>query len=284
MQKHIFAFLCLAFCITPTLFSASDNPLLIITHSYNEPEFIGLQEKTFKKFLKDPYEFVVFNDAKNEDMANKILQTCLKLNIRCIRFPQHLHTAQTPADRHGDIIQFSLEQIGFDHPGIVLMIDSDMFLIKDFCAKEFLQGYQISGCHQARGHVYYIWPGLVFMDMPNLPNKKTLNFRPGRRIEGQAVDTGGHTYLYLKNNPSVKIKYLPGEGISHLPKDPAQLKILGYSDLFISLLEKGLRNFALHTEYFLHYYAGSNWMGDSENVINKKKVALRTFLDALVAQ
>ena len=36
--------------------------VLMITHAYNEPEFIRMQAETFKKFMKDDYEFVVFNN------------------------------------------------------------------------------------------------------------------------------------------------------------------------------------------------------------------------------
>ena len=50
--------------------------VLIFTYSYNRPDFIEIQEKTFKKFLKDDYEFVVFNDARYPDMQAKIRNTC----------------------------------------------------------------------------------------------------------------------------------------------------------------------------------------------------------------
>ena len=68
------------------------SKVLIITHSYNRPDFIELQQKTFAKFLKDEYEFVVFNDAEsNPDMFKKIEDTCKRCGIRCIKIPQAIH-------------------------------------------------------------------------------------------------------------------------------------------------------------------------------------------------
>jgi hypothetical protein len=67
--------------------------VLIMTYSYNRPDFIEIQNKIFKKFLKDDYTFVVFNDASQEEMANQITETCNKLNLPCIRIPQSIHEA-----------------------------------------------------------------------------------------------------------------------------------------------------------------------------------------------
>ena len=46
--------------------------VLLITHAYNQPEFIKWQDAALKKFLKDEYEYVVFNDASNLAMQQRI--------------------------------------------------------------------------------------------------------------------------------------------------------------------------------------------------------------------
>src|SRR5437667_213548 len=55
--------------------------ILVVTPTSNHPEFIALQDKSFKKYLKDDYTFVVFNDAKDGVDAYKINQACAALNI-----------------------------------------------------------------------------------------------------------------------------------------------------------------------------------------------------------
>ena len=42
----------------------AQKEVLIITTVFNQPSFIELQDKTFKIFMEDRYQFVVFNDAR----------------------------------------------------------------------------------------------------------------------------------------------------------------------------------------------------------------------------
>ena len=65
----------------------------VITCVVNNPIFIEIQYKTLKKYLKNDYEYIVFNDAKpypdltNGDDANirkEIEELCKKLDIKCI--------------------------------------------------------------------------------------------------------------------------------------------------------------------------------------------------------
>ena len=79
--------------------------ILIITHAYNRPEFIEIQHKTFQKFLADEYEFVVFNDARTDAMANQISEACQTNGVRCIRIPQEIHTRPYLPRRPGDPLQ-----------------------------------------------------------------------------------------------------------------------------------------------------------------------------------
>ena len=49
----------------------TQTKVLIFTYSYNKPEFIELQYKTFKKFLLDDHELIVFNDAIEKKRLHK---------------------------------------------------------------------------------------------------------------------------------------------------------------------------------------------------------------------
>src|ERR1700733_12744545 len=195
---------------------ASKN-VLIMTYSFNRPDFIEIQDKTFKKFLKDDYTFVVFNDATQEEVSNQIIETCNRLNLPCIKIPQSIHdtpysqrnyrhpSIRNASTRNANVVQYSLDTLGFDHDGIVMIIDSDMFLVKEFCVQEFLDGFDIAGVPQLRQHIEYIWVGLVCFNMQTLPDKKTIDFHCGQ-IDGIKVDTGGQTYHYFKDHPEVMKK------------------------------------------------------------------------------
>ena len=283
MKHYFFIFLLL------TLFNCNGlvacGNVLIMTHSFNRPDFIEIQDKTFKKFLKDDYTFVVFNDAPEEEVANQIIETCNRLNLPCIRIPQSIHTApylqRWPGEdynhacvRCANVVQFSLDTVGFDHDGIVMIIDSDMFLVKEFCVQKFLNGFAIAGVSQSREHIKYIWNGLVFFNMQALSDKKTIDFNCGK-IDEIEVDVGGQTHHYFKDHPEVILKQIDNQHYS--------------SDFIVSetthenvkyLLFRGCNNFEfLLKNSFFHYRGGGNWDNQSAEYHEEKTAVLNAFID-----
>lgn len=198
----------------------ANNMVLIITHAYNRPEFIDLQYRCFKSFLKDDYEFVVFNDAPPGQKHDEIVAVCKKWNIRCIPIPQEIHDHPQEEEfwknqegsegtkRHVDGIQYSLDILGYDHDGIVAFFDSDLFLLKPFSISKIIEHHDIVAVMRGKfgggDEIMHLWPGCTFLAMNRLPNKRTLDFKCGR-INGHLVDTGGYTYHYLQNNKTVRL-------------------------------------------------------------------------------
>jgi len=264
--------------------SFSQN-LLIMTYSFNRPDFIEVQDKTFKKFLKDDYTFIVFNDAPQEEVSNRIIETCNRLNLRCIRIPQAIHNApylerwpgedyNHPSVRCSNVVQYSLNTLGFDHDGIAMIIDSDMFLVKEFCVQEFLNGFDIAGVLQGREHVEYLWIGLVLLNMHTLPDRKTISFNCGK-VDGVPVDAGGQTYHYLKNHPEIMKKTIDNHYYSPdfiVSEDTHEnVKFLFSHEC------KGFE-FLLNNSFF-HYRAGTNWNYESKEYHEKKTAAFNAFIE-----
>lgn len=305
--------------------------ILIITHNYNRPDFIKIQYHTFKKFLLDEYEYVVFNDATDHALETQINNVCSHLNIRCIRIPQENRTQPNTAIdmskyvfwaglRHAEAILYSLETIGFDHPGVVMMIDSDMFLAKKFSVEDYMAGYDIAGLSQTRGYAHFLWAGLIFFRMDTLPNKHSMQFKGG--VAGDIpYDTGGSLHYYFQENPSVRIRYFDQDfrlfigkyfnvyGIHNtlLTKfeDPffypqckscknahvqcthagAVLEELGIDPKIVSLVEA--HNFIPEVELvlkdtFIHYQAVSNYRNESKKFHNKKTKKLNKFIKKIL--
>lgn len=290
LMKYFFkkAFLLSLFLITNN--SLPVDKVLIITHAFNRPDFVELQDQTFKAFLQDDYEFVVFNDARDKKIRKEIKTACKKLSLRCISIPSQLHiNRDQPSQRTSDSIQYSLEELGFKHDGIVFVIDSDMFLLHPFNITNFLKGCDLYGCIQYRPQqVTYLWNGLIFMDMRTMPNKKSINFDCGR-VNGEPVDSGGQIHHYLKNNPSLRWKYYSNIHINALPRDRNSLKELGYDTIFtdfiLSLNPNDPYSMEFHVDSnFLHYRAGGNWTNESIAYHTLRTNCLRNFLNALIAQ
>lgn len=207
--------------------SVLSSKVLIITYSYNNPEFIEMQNRTFKKFIRDDYEFVVFSDAPTEPGHKKIDEMCRKSNIKCIRVPQHIHeypyylpltmpqiytNHKVPSNvRHVHAIQYSLDTLGFNHDDVVFLIDSDMFLIRPLSISTFMQDCDIAaifrgGVNEHGVGVMFCWPAVTLLNMKRLPEKNTLNFNCGL-LDGCIVDSGGYTNNYLKAHPQLILKH-----------------------------------------------------------------------------
>ncbi len=213
--KKAFPLLTLAFILAGSLHAK----ILIFTYSYNRPEFIEMQHKTFQKFLLDDYEFVVFCDAHTDEMAQEIESVCQRLGLRYVRIPQEIHEQpyleRFPGEPHNQasirnshVVQYSYDQVGQYHDDILVLIDSDIFLTRPFSAREFLEGYDIAGVMHVRTYgaeqFRYPWIGLVFLRMNTLPEKETICFNC--RLSHKPIDAGGYVHYYLQRHPELRIR------------------------------------------------------------------------------
>jgi glycosyltransferase involved in cell wall biosynthesis len=285
--------------------------VMVITHSYNRPDFIRLQHDTLKKFLLDEYEFVVFNDGPTTKLAHQIEEACRELSIRCIRIPQEIHQMaylprqpwedwNSPSIRTANALQYSFNAYAFNYDGIVAVMDSDMFLIRPFSIEEYLKGYDISAVKQWRGslgYIHYIWNGLMFFNMNTVPNKRSLNFNSGS-IYGNHTDTGGFTYFYLTENPKAKVLYMKEqldltdgdcitdsydlENRGYLLKDQV-LEMVSNDDALMRFVqaEPDDVQFFLHFA-FLHYRRGGNYHNKSHIYHQEKTRLLDRFIEEIL--
>ena len=114
--------------------------LYVYTAVVNNPRFIEMQHMTNKKFIKDDYKFIVYNDAKDwDDYSNhydssvkkQISNMCEKLNIECIN-TNNKHHINVPgaSDRTADACNTILkDQIEKNNQS--LLLDSDMFIVNN---------------------------------------------------------------------------------------------------------------------------------------------------------
>ena len=265
--------------------------VLIITHSYNRPDFIEIQYKTFQKFFQDPYEYLVFNDAPEEGAAARIEEMCAQFGIECVRIPQSIHTQpylprdpqddlQNPAVRCANVVQYSLDTKGFDHDGPVLIVDADLFLIREFSLAAQLKGYDLGGVWQKRDRFLYLWNGLVLLDMHTLPDKRTLNFNC-TKIEGISLDVGGATYHYLQAHPDLRclsIETLFFKTWDFLSDRQRQHPHVTW------LFEEHPTEIEFLWDYtFLHYRSGTNWNHKDAAYHQAKTAILNRYIEKILS-
>lgn len=229
MNGLIFLIIASFFMSNTVLFASQiKQKVLIMTPTSNHPEFIAMQDKAFKKFFKDDYEFVVFNDALEDHITQGIFKMCASLNIRCIRVPQENrivgHAYSWASYRHGQAIDYMMQTMGFNHDGIVVLIDSDMFPIKEFSVNKFLKGYDIAGLSRGiRGETTeYLWAGLIFFRMNTLPSRETMSFQVDDKTD-IPLDSGGALSHYFYANPSIKRLFFKQKGRLHLGRNSRPL-------------------------------------------------------------
>lgn len=221
----------------------------IFTSVVNRPDFLRIQKQLFDKFLKNEYRFHVVDDSIDEYVSRQFRDISTQNNISYYKKPVSEENLN-PASACARAIQWSYDNLILkNHKNdIVLFLDSDMFLIDEFDIQDYVKDSIICGCPQIRGHVRYIWNGLMFLNMPKIveidPN---IDFDCGV-VDGELTDVGGKTHYYFKKN-NVK-----------MTETDVQYPDF-YNDIELQNEEvtKGY-NFELHLEgKFLHYRAATNW-------------------------
>ncbi len=182
----------------------------IITSVVNT-DFIKIQYFSLKKFFKNDFEYIVFNDTKNfpeytnyfdTSMKNKVENLCNELNIKCINFHNDFHiNIDSGSFRHASVLNFMLKY-QLDNPDDYLYIDNDIFLI-DYFDISLFYNYNTAIVLQQRNVDYdyikilnYIWPGLCFFSK-NIQHTNILNWNLAN-----GADTGGMMmkWLIVNNN------------------------------------------------------------------------------------
>lgn len=219
----------------------------IFTSVVNRPDFVDLQQKLFKKYLLEDYTFHVIDDSIKTSVSDEFKKVCGDNNIFYYKKPER-QKSLNPAQACADTVQWTYDEIiKKDYKeDIVLFLDSDMFLIDNFNVTEYVNDCVIAGLPQYRGHVTYMWNGIMFFNMPKMTDLN-INFSDGI-VEGEMTDVGGNTYWYFKKN-NVRMKETNVEYPTH------------YNDIELQneSVTKGY-NFELHLDgNFLHYRAATNW-------------------------
>jgi len=300
MNARIFYLLIVSLTIQLT-----HSKVLIFTYVYNRPDFIKLQHLTFQKFLKDDYEFVVFSDAKEKNMARHIQNMCSKYNIKCIPIPQEIHTyaylkrwphepSNSPTICNVNGVMYSLKNYGFSHDDILVLLDSDMFLVKPLNIRKALDGYDMLAHEITYTGLPYVWHAIIFLNMKTLPNIHTIDFNCGK-IGDTPVDAAGQTYHYLQQNPGVRLKCIDAPCSNDfrcsLCKSISQhtcthmrsaLKKIGLDDNQATYFEESNFSQFLYNGHFLHYRGASNWQKNGKEYIQEKTNAFYKYIATLL--
>lgn len=240
----------------------------IYTFPYKQPHFISMQYASLSKFLKDDdYEYIILNNSVPDANEKILKEICNKLKLKCIDVEPNLR---------GSIFSFYQwifsEYIQNDSGGLSVLIQPDIFLIREFSINDFMNGYDIAGVPVRSGNIMYLHFGFIIFNLDQLPNKDKMNILGGI-VEGQGTEVGGNLYYWFKDNPGVRIRYIEHSGQICLQNTNLHLlpqEILSQYD--------NEYKFSIYEKNLLHYGRGSNWEGKSEEFHKNKTACMENLL------
>jgi hypothetical protein len=264
----------------------------IYTAVVNRPEFIELQAKTFKKFIKNKFEFTVLDDSIDRAMTQRISEACKKAKVNYIKIPPEVHNVSRQGVFIGSYacaagLQWAYNTLFRGTKNEVMWLDSDMFLYEPLDIKKYLSDCSLSGLPQQRDHIKYFWNGLLFFNMKSLPDAE-IDFFP-QPVDQIPTDVGGPLYYFFNEHEKTLLKpikhtsHLERDTVSHLPKWSPE----GYDYAF---------KMEILMDKFLHYGSGTNWpfnptnesylttAGSAFDPTELKTAYLQDFIKAAVAR
>ena len=204
--------------------------MIIFTVCYNTPKFVEYQYLLLKKFLKDDFKYIVYNNtctntkdgkiyiSEDDKNNNKELNLiCNKYNLDNIEIPKCIYKDNNKdyysdkdiSTRAGTSISYAIQDVikKLNNDEIGFLIDSDMFLINNFSILEYLENNDISGIYQNRENIDYFTNQLFIFKINKIEkeNLKYINFMPGK-INNINIDCGADLYYLLNKEKKLNNK------------------------------------------------------------------------------
>jgi hypothetical protein len=230
------------------------------------PPFLGLQIQTLQKHLIGDYKFTVIDDSSNSDISQNFKSICTHYGATYHRkttkqYPPQGDPSHSPMYSCAEATQYAYDNFISKSEDIAIFLDSDMFLFKPFDPVEYMKDKEISACIQIRGHVEYLWNGIIIFNMPKVRSLKgALDFSAGM-VDGEFCDVGGSTYYFIQEN-ELKIDDLKPT----------------FEGLYNGIQMENMETFM--NETFLHFRGGTLW-DQKVDVYQRKMIILDNILRTL---
>ena len=264
--------------------------ILIVSTYYNNPHFVEYQVKSFNKYLKEPYDFVILNDARRDTRSiisgkksqQEIEQECKKYNVKHILVPPSIHhkTRQTAGARHQGNLNWyfcttctdggahgkgkEFDKSMWDHKDrfnkklfnkydYVLVVDADVFLKKPISFEEHFENNKYTYTGPKLQSHDFTYPHIGFMAM----NLKNLTYEKVQELNFWGTNNN-------KNCPCpAKLHYIDSGGCLHryfVNNPDYKIKWMNWNDKLFN------------------YLAGSDWNYRGSNYHKERTSKLNEFL------
>ena len=176
----------------------------IFTLYSNRPDFIKLQKECFRKNLKDKFRWIVVNNPHYlSDNPGGVEVECLEESIEYLRI-NHGDNIKEVSRLVVDSLNFLWQNKIKDTKGLVVIMDSDLFLTKEVSFVELLKGHDMFLCPNYTDGLIWPWPGFMGFDMNKIV-ADDVSFEL-LEINGICADVGSGLNTYIqKHNPKINL-------------------------------------------------------------------------------
>ena len=172
--------------VSETLYDPDPKKVFIINVVYYDAEIVQLHYESFKKFMRDPFEYFVLDNTDEAGRSEGVRKYCESQKINYVRLQPHTAwTRWKDGTSHAFGLDWGYHNIILRYkPDIFGLVDGDFFLTKPISVRELMGSGDAWGIITDRlpfwhfwGLIYYIWPGFSFFRTERFA-KHTPNFLP----------------------------------------------------------------------------------------------------------
>lgn len=251
----------------------------IFSFAVNDKFPIDIMHRQFIKYMKDDFEFILFNDAFDPRMEKNINEIAAYNKINCVRVPQNIHRVHNPSTGYATTLNWALHDYATANKcEIVVLMHTDVFPICEVSIANILGENIVASTTEFRiidgKGITYLYPALTIVNMALLKNPRELDFGLDA-----GLDTGGKTKEFIKNNAGL-VKFLANHQTSyffHTLKEDEPMAKYFKEDLEICRAHGISAGWIAEGLY--HYMAGSQWnAAENPNFAAGHKKKMELFL------
>lgn len=237
----------------------------IFSFAVNDKFPIDIAHRQFKKFMKEEFEYILFNDAFDPKMEKNIDVIAKFNNIKCVRVPQSIHKANNPSECYASTLNWAVREYAIQNKcNIIVLMHTDVFPVCDVSISNILGDSVIASTAEFRilgeKGISYFYPAFTIIDMNKLSNPLELDFGLDT-----GLDAGGKTRHFIEKYPN-DVKFIPNHQITYFIRTLGTESIAEYYKTDLEICRSHGLSAGWIADGFLHYMAGSQWnAGDNSN-------------------
>lgn len=238
---------------------------------------IDIVYRQFKKYVKEEFEYILFNDAMTAEMEQNINTIANYNNIKCVRVPQNIHTMQDPSQAYAATLNWAVHEYAPQNDyEVVVLMHTDVFPICDVVVSDIIGENIAASTTEFRimngKGITYFYPALTMINMKKLTNPHELDFRPDT-----GLDCGGRTKDFIKNHET-SIKFLNNHQIAYMIAILEGEPIADYFSTDLTVCRAHGLSAGWVADGFYHHMAGSQWNASNLTFAAGHKKRMELFL------